>query len=195
MKYCLLSYSFYLNQVGNFVAASRNSDFPGYLPSGSQGRKRDDLCSVFGRSRTFASPYLSSRFRSHVYFASSVSTQVLQFISVDFFQFFRSLLIQVFFFFRSWNITLDRRACAPSPAFLFYGYERFPLPKPFFQWLLFYCFFPSYSSAQLKNKEQHLLVANHDLLDVLQFGFKTLVPKYLFTAPAFVTLCLCLAHV
>lgn len=131
MKYCLLSYSFYPNQVGNFVAASRNSDFLGYLPSGSQGRKRDDLCSVLGRSRAFASPYLSSRFRSHVYFASSVSTQVLQFISVDFFQFFRSLLIQVFFF-RTWNITLDRRACAPSPAFLFYGYERFPLPKPFF---------------------------------------------------------------
>lgn len=98
MKYCLLSYSFYPNQVGNFVAASRNSDFPGYLPSGSQGRKRDDLCSVLGRSRAFASPYLSSRFRSHVYFASSVSTQVIQFISVDFFQFFRSLLIQVFFF-------------------------------------------------------------------------------------------------
>lgn len=103
MKYCLLSYSLYTNQVGNFVAASRNSDFPSYLPSGSQGRKRDDLCNVLGRSRAFASPYLSSRFRSHVYFASSVSTQVLQFISVVFSSSFVIVNASIFFSYLKYN--------------------------------------------------------------------------------------------
>lgn len=91
MKYRLSSYSFDPNQASDLVTASRNPDFRGYLPPRSQGRKREDLCSVVGRSRAFASPCLSLRFHLRVYFATSVSTQVL-FINVIFLQLFCSFL-------------------------------------------------------------------------------------------------------